>query len=249
MNIRSATTDDVGAIESTARRSFRASYALSPQKLETLLDERFSAEALGDRLDGDATVFVVDPLEAAGDDVELAGFTELDDEGTMQWLHVHPESRGQGVATTLLERVEDEVGGRSRLRAQLLEQASEGSAFLERFDLERAASESMEVGGERFDVQMYERDGVEQVPNEPAIDVPREVTVDDEPGVVQRDDELSGTDAPFYPVFESDAYDQPVGFLCSNCGATSVVADQLDRLECTECENTHRADEWDPAYL
>jgi GNAT superfamily N-acetyltransferase/ribosomal protein S27AE len=248
VNIRPATADDVGAIESTAQRSFRASYALSPQQLETLLDERFSAEALGDRLDGDASVFVVDPVDATGGDVDLAGFTELDADGTMRWLHVHPESRGRGVATTLLERVEDEVGG-SRLRAQLLEQASEGSSFLQRFDLEWAASESIEVGGERFDVQMYERDGVEKAPNEPAIDVPREVTVDDEPGVVQRDEELSGTDAPFYPVYESDAYDQAVGFLCSSCGATSVVADQLDRLECTECQNTHRADEWDPAYL
>ena len=39
------------------------------------------------------------------------------------------------------------------------------------------------------------------------------------------------------------------GYFCSECASTDVSADGLDRLECGNCGNTHRADQWDDAYL
>lgn len=251
MNVRSATSDDRDSIEETARRSFRASYALSPQKLETLLDERFSPEALDDRIGrDDVELFVAEAPDDVDLDIDVSGFVELHDGDTLQWLHVHPEVRGRGVGTALVERVEDELAdGSTALRARLLDRASEGTQFLERFDLYRTDASSIEVGGERFDEQLYTRDGAEQHANEPEVDVPDEVAIDDESRSVKQDEEISGTLAPFYPVFENGAFEDPIGFFCSECGTPRVAADGLDRLECNECGNSHRSDDWDKAYL
>jgi len=250
MNIRTATVDDIDAIRATARRSFRQSYALSPQELALLLDGRFSTAALEGRLEGDErTVLVADTADESDADVALDGFTEHRTDCTLQWLHVHPESRGQGIGTALLERVQDELSDESSLRAELLEQASEGTRFLRRFDLEWAESSTTTVEGEEFDVQRFEHEGTERVPNEPAVEIPDEVTVGGEPCVVDHADTVSGTQAPFVGVDGSASFEERVGFVCSQCGTTDVLMDELDRLECTECGNDRRPDDWDPAYL
>lgn len=251
MNIRTATVDDIDAIRATARRSFRQSYALSPQQLELLLDGRFSTTALERRLEADdRTVLVADPADEHDSDVALDGFTEHRTDGTLKWLHVHPESRGQGVGTELLERVEDELSDDSTsLRAELLGQASEGTQFLQRFDLEWAESGTTTVEGEAFDVQRFEHEGTDRAPNEPLVEIPDEVTIDGAPCVVDHADAVSGTQAPFVGVYESESFEERVGVVCSQCGTTDVLMDELDRLECTECGNDQRPDDWDSAYL
>ena len=53
----------------------------------------------------------------------------------------------------------------------------------------------------------------------------------------------------FFSVYTADDHDEPYGYLCSQCASTDVTADGLDRLECGDCGNAYRVDEWDGSYL
>ena len=64
------------------------------------------------------------------------------------------------------------------------------------------------------------------------------------------DDLLSGTEGPFAPTYEDEAHEEAYGYYCGNCGSTDVSVDSMDRLRCSECGNTHQADEgYDGSYL
>lgn len=260
MNVRNATSDDFDGIHTVARRSFQSSYALSPREIDTILTTEFSPEALGGRIDDDSvTLFVVEDDLDTGPAVDVSGFAELDDDGTLNWLHVHPEARGSGIGTALLERVERELESKSQsLTATVLERASEGGQFLERAGLSRSGNSSMEVGGGRFHLQEYATTNRERTPNEPTVDVPDSVQVDGQCRTIDRETDFSGTLAPFYRLHEADGErpsDDPaiaekrIGFFCSQCGAIDVSADGMERLVCNECGNLHRPDDWDPSYL
>lgn len=250
MDVRTADDDDGPGIRETAYRSFRASYSLSPEQIETLVESAFSDDVHADRVaDADVTVFVAE-VDDTPEGVDVAGFVVIDDEATLRWLHVHPEVRGRGAATALVEAVQRDLDDRSvPFTARLLEAAREGDQFLERFGLDRTDSTTLELGAEEFDEQVYTAAGVDQDANEPAVTVPESVHDDGEERPVARDEEVPGARAPFFPTYEGDDREQRVGFFCSQCGSTAVSADSLDRLECSECGNCHRTDDWDAAYL
>jgi len=244
MDVRPATRDDRTGIESVAQRSFQTSYALSPVEIESLVEHFFSAEALDDRLDGpDGLFFVTDD----GDDV--VGFAEVDADSALRWLHVDPAARGRGAGTSLIERVRAELADRDvPVTARILETASEGGGFLEQFGLSRTGTTSLEFDEERFLEYVYTDVGTNVDANEPTIEVPETVSVDGDKLTVDREDEVPGANAPFFGLYENED-DSRRSFLCSECGSTDVTADGLDRLECSNCGNTHRADQWDEAYL
>ena len=66
INVRPAESTDGERIKTLARESFRSSYSLSPQQIETIVDNEFDAGTLDRRFDDpDATVFVAeDPTTA-----------------------------------------------------------------------------------------------------------------------------------------------------------------------------------------
>ncbi|WP_267640928.1 GNAT family N-acetyltransferase [Haloarchaeobius amylolyticus] len=250
MDISPATTGDYGRLEETATRSFRASYSLSPRDIDRLTDGFFSATAVEERVEsGGGDLFLAE--EGVEDPApDLSGFLELDGEGTLRWLHVHPHARGRGVGTALVEHAQDHLGRQSTpLTARLLDSAREGTQFLEQFGLYPTENESVVVGDSRFDETVYTTQGNSMNTSEPVVAVPDEISVDGWTGRVERDSAVSGTVAPFYPLSDAGGTDRHLGFFCSQCGTTDVTADGNGRLECTECGNTHRADNWDPAYL
>ncbi|MBX0296204.1 GNAT family N-acetyltransferase [Haloarcula nitratireducens] len=259
MNVRPATVDDREGIRETAERSFRASYALSPQHIETIIETDFGPEELSDRIDTNGERLLV---AEGGDDeaVETSpvGFAELTDAGELRWLHVHPEARGRGIGHSLVEGLQDELDGDSaRLTARLLESAREGNQFLQRFDLYQTDTETIEIGSVEFTLQRYTQQEEERIQEEkedeeagdPEVEVPDEVTFDGQQRSVDSDSELSGTRSPFFPVYDDAESEHRAGYFCSQCGGTDVTGDGLDRLKCNECGNTHRPDDWDPAYL
>jgi len=248
MEIRPAESEDRQRVATLARDSFRTSYALSPQQIDTIIENEFDAESLADRIeDPDTMVLVAE--HAAGDTEEVQGFVDVSvgSERTIHWLHIDPEARGEGIATALLDRLRKEDG--KPLVARVLEDAVEGGEFLEDFGLENDGNAQVSFGNEEFAVAVFtEGEGTENA-NEPSVPVPQFVTVDGADRPIDRDETIPGRDAPFFPTYASEDHTDPYGYFCSNCGSTDVAADGLDRIECAECGNLHRADEWDDSYL
>lgn len=252
MDVRPATPADGPSIRELVEHSLNTSYSLSPVEIETLLERFFSEAALTDRIDDSGELLYVAEgrIEAEDDSVAILGVAQADPEGTLQWLHVDPEARGQGAGTALMDRVRAEMADRETpLTARVLETASEGSGFLERFGLTETGTATFDPDGLELAEHVYTMTGTEQAPNEPSVEVPATVESEDLTLLVDRDDDIPGSEAPFFTLYESENEDSRWGFFCSECASTDVSADGLDRLECGNCGNTHLADQWDAAYL
>lgn len=249
MNVRPSESDDRHRIRAIARDSLQSSYALSPQQIETILEQEFDDTSLDDLLDDpDTTVLVVD--ETIDDAETVYGFITVDvgTRATIRWLHVDPEARGRGIATALLDRVRDAFVEKP-IAACVLEDAVEGGEFLKGFGLKEGDHDQILIGDEEFAVTVFTEGAGTATSNEPAVPIPESVTVDGGARPVDREERVPGREAPFFTVYsgadEADAY----GYFCSQCGSTDVSADGQDRLECGNCGNSHLADEWDDAYL
>ncbi|WP_324664652.1 GNAT family N-acetyltransferase [Haloarcula sediminis] len=247
MDIREATPADGDRIARIAESSFNSSFALSPEEIETIVEEAFSEAALSDRLSHSDGWFLAAETEFDGETV-LSGFLDGTAAGRIRWLHVDPEARGQGIATALIERLREEHGDRP-LAWEVLDDAVEGGGFCEQFGLTQQARDSLEIGGHEFGVTVYAEGERAEEPNEPAVPVPEAVRADDADRPLDREAPIPGREAPFFRTFVSGARESPYGYFCSQCGSTQVTADGLDRLECGDCGNAHLADEWDDSYL
>jgi GNAT superfamily N-acetyltransferase len=243
MEIRNAEPDDADAIRRVAGRSFEASYALDPSAIDALLDGPFADDRLESRVADAGTTCLV--AERNG---EVAGFAELTvDEVEVDWLHVHPDHRGAGVGTGLVERLRGALPpGVDRLRGPVLDANAEGGTFAERHGFERVGRAEREVADRRLVEHVYADVETASTADEHAGRSPESVTVDGTELVVDRDDRTSGTDAPFLGVLDGD---ERFGLYCANCGTVAEAMDELGRVECDTCGNTHRPDEWDDAYL
>lgn len=249
MKIRAAESGDRSRVREIADDSLRSSYSLSPQQIESIVEGEFTPERLDDRFDDpDVTVFVA---EASVDETQqVEGFVDVDtaDGRILRWLHADPQARGNGIGTALLDRVAEDTD-ETPLNAHVLEDAVEGGDFLEGFGLESDGTETVELGGEEYSVVVFTEGESTEKPNEPSVPVPDDVEIDGTAHAIDHDEPIPGRSAPFFPVYETETETEPYGYFCSNCGSTNVAADGLDRLECGECGNAHRADEWDDSYL
>jgi len=243
MEIRDAEPDDTDAVRRVARRSFEASYALDPSVIEALLEEPFAEDRLASRIADAGTTYLV-----AKRDDDVAGFAELTvDEVDVTWLHVHPDHRGAGVGTGLLERLRGTLPlGVDRLRALVLDANAEGETFAERHGFEHVDRAEREVADERLVEHVYADVEDTSIGNGTDHRVPGTVVVDGRELAVDADDRTTGTNAPFFRAFDGD---ERFGFYCANCGTVAEAMDELGRVECATCGNTHRPDEWDDAYL
>lgn len=155
MNVRPAVSADCARITEIARESYESSYSLGPGDIDAILEDQFSAAALTDRLDASDSLLIVAENDA-GAGVDVQGFAEatVGDEVTIGWLHVHPEVRGRGIGTALVERVRKERGDRL-LAARVLSSAVEGGEFFEQFGLRRSGSSHSTIGGEMYSVVLF----------------------------------------------------------------------------------------------
>lgn len=244
MNVREATEADTEAIHDIARQSIQASYAVSPTAIDVIMEEWFDARTMEGRLD-DSVIAVAET------DDDVVGFVEGNaDDGTLVWLHVHPEERGQRAGTELFEWMRETLNDRGIADVQvgILADNSEGDAFVTRFGYERIDQRDVDFGGETWREHVYADVSESEQDSEPE-DVPSKVSVDGEEQFVDTGDEIPGDAATFYPLYHDEDYDKQYGYYCSNCDSVVDTADELDRIKCTECGNVHRPDEWDEAYL
>jgi len=63
---------------------------------------------------------------------------------------------------------------------------------------------------------------------------------------VEQDEAERGTKGPFYVVYTDTG--NRWGFFCSNCRSPDTAVDAMGRIECNDCANRHRAEEWDAAH-
>jgi ribosomal protein S18 acetylase RimI-like enzyme len=269
--VRSAEPDDAERLREVARSSFTASYAMSPDEIEGIVEEEFGEEALREEVE----TAEIGPFVAEVDGV-LAGFVDVASDGdlsTIRWLHVDPERRGLGAGTALFERAVSEIEDRGgEPRAITLSANTSSGAFFERMEFERVEERGTELAG--VDVVEYvyaevgteepadsgsatseEADGdAESTPDIEDVDLPEEIPADeneDGDGTVYPGGELiDGAEGPFVATYSDEDRTEEYGYYCVNCGSTDVSMDSMDRIRCENCGNTFQPGEtYDASYL
>jgi len=57
-----------------------------------------------------------------------------------------------------------------------------------------------------------------------------------------------GSKGPFFVVYADADRTTRWGFWCTNCETLDTAVDSMGRIECNECRNLHKAEEWDAAH-
>lgn len=273
MDLRGPETADTDRIRELVRSAMTTSYALSPQQLDTILEAQFCEDRLNRAFDSsERVVFVAENGAEVGEETIL-GFAEgalTDGRGELRWLFVDPEHRGGGTGTELFEALCDSFRERGvdDVLARTLEANREGSRFLERFGFEETDEREIEIGTESLVEAVYAQSptGSEpttdfaaddlsdaDLPNAETHDgVTTATTEDGQQVYLDREDPESGTDGPFLLVYTDEEHTERFGYYCGNCGSLDTAVDDMDRIECGDCANTHasRSDEaYDDSYL
>ena len=249
MDLRSATEDDIDAIRSVARESLLASYghAVEETLLAEAVDEWYAPDDLGADIDDEETVCPV----AVVDD-KVVGFAESyvvgrrERVGEIDWLHVHPEHRGSGIGSALLERVESELRSADvdRIEARVLVANEAGTAFYESEGYELAGERRVDIGDETFDEYEYRK----QISRLTGISEGVVETDDGTTVYVAFDESERGSLAPFYVAYTDADRERRYGYFCGNCEGTDIAIDTMDRMECGDCGNRRKPSRWDAAY-
>ncbi len=274
MNIRELSSNDMERVRELAESALTTSYALSPQQIETLAEEQFGEERLSRELDdSDAVVRVADNEEwdtIVGVVVGEHDDTGDVDAGEVRWLFVDPEHRGEDIGQQLFEAATEALRerGAEQLRATALESNTEGHQFFERFGFEETGRRQVNVGDESLVQYVYAESssGDEDSANSQDADTVRtddlpntesdggETTVATDSGRVYLDLDApeSGTEDAFFPAYTDETYDEQFGYYCSNCGSLDTSMGNVERIECSDCGNTHASrstEEYDDSYL
>ncbi|RLM52117.1 MULTISPECIES: GNAT family N-acetyltransferase [unclassified Halorubrum] len=249
MDLREATAEDVDAVRSVARESLVASYghAVDEALLDEAVEEWYDAGDLGDDVEDDDAVFPVAVVDGV-----VVGFAESyvvgrrERVGEIDWLHVHPDHRGSGIGSALLERVESALRSADvdRIEARVLADNEAGTEFYEREGYELAGEREVDIGGELF----AEREFRKQVGRLRGISEATYQTEDGETVHVAFDESDRGSQAPFYVAYVDPDHERRYGYLCGNCEGTDIAIDTMDRMECRDCGNRRKPARWDAAY-
>ncbi len=266
--VRSPDPGDVGRLREIAQSSLTASYALSPDDIEGIMEEVFVEDVLRERMaSDDASLYVADV-----DDV-LAGFVQITTDvagGTVRWLEVDPERRGLGVGTALFERAVSEIDDRSGdPRAVTLEASTSSGSFFERFGFERVEERSIQIAGEDIVGYVYAEsdagtpadsggsggegtnpDAEPGPADDEDMDLPDEIGTNGDETMYPGEEPVAGSEGRFVATFTDEDRSDGYGYYCLNCGTTDVSMGSMGRLDCNNCGNESRdGEDYDASYL
>ena len=71
---------------------------------------------------------------------------------------------------------------------------------------------------------------------------------DDRSLFVSYDEGQRGLEAPFYVVYADSDGENRWGFQCGNCNSVDTAVDPMGRIQCNQCGNRTKAEEWDAAH-
>jgi len=57
-----------------------------------------------------------------------------------------------------------------------------------------------------------------------------------------------GNKGPFRVVYADGDAERRWGFFCTNCDSFDNAVDSMGRIQCNDCSNFHKAEEWDAAH-
>lgn len=250
MDVRDAVDTDIDGIRAVARASLAASYdALDEELREQAVEAWYGDEGLAEDLLSEDAVVVV-----AVDDGEVVGFAQAylvdrrEDVGRIDWIHVHPDYRGQGLGEQLLGRAETELvdRGATRLEGRVLEANQAGLSFYEAHGYEAGGERTLDLEGEVFVEWSFTRapDGEAGTPEL----VEYREGPEGQPLYVAYDESDRGSEAPFYVAYFDDARGQRYGWFCGNCEGFDINMDTMGRIECDGCGNRRKPTRWDATY-
>lgn len=249
MEIRTATAEDVEAIRDVAGASLSASYGhvVDEELLEGAVERWYEESEVSADVANPETVFLV-----AVDDGTVVGFAESyvvdrrERVGEIDWLHVPPDYRGEGVGSDLLDRVEDELreAEAANIEGRVLADNEAGTTFYEREGYTQSGERHVDIGDGTFTELLYrkrlsraERDRKESYE-----------TDDGDTVYVAFERSERGASAPFYIAYTDENHENRYGYLCGDCESTNVAIDTMDRVECLDCGNRRKPVRWDAAY-
>jgi GNAT superfamily N-acetyltransferase len=269
MELHDAEEADAGRVRELVESTMTTSYALSPRQIDSVIEDNFDAAGLTGAADNDSVALVAEST-VDGKETTTAGIVKAehtDDGGELRWLFVDPEHRGKGIGTELFETAVEwlrEQGAES-ITATTLEANREGNQFFERFGFEQMDDRTVEVAGESLVESVYAEPTMDtestaessmtlaDLPNTKTEDGITTATVDDGQQMYINPEEVdSGTEGPFFVVYADEGFTDQFGYYCANCGSLDTAMDDMGRVECSECSNTHaeRSEEaYDDAYL
>jgi hypothetical protein len=65
---------------------------------------------------------------------------------------------------------------------------------------------------------------------------------------VDRSEIERGSKGPFYVVYVTTDREHRWGYRCGNCDSFATAMDTMGRVECSDCRNARKPDEWDAAH-
>jgi ribosomal protein S18 acetylase RimI-like enzyme len=252
MDVRAATAGDVDAIRTVAQESLEASYghALPAGVADESVERWYDAEELSADVDREDAVFLV-----AAEHDEVVGFAQSyvvrqrETVGDVDWLHVRPTRRGEGIGSGLLSAVETELRDRGvdRMEARVLAANREGIEFYEEQGFDAAGETTVEIGGEHF----VERRFSKRLDEEAETSVVLEARPGPDGGrlYVDYDARERASLGPFYVAYADRDRQERYGWFCSNCEGFEAAMDAMGRVECAGCGNRRKPSRWDAAYL
>lgn len=241
MHVRPARLADRPAIRDVARRSLAESYPLDANAITAAVSEWYGERRLERTIERERRLLLVGERDG-----QVVGLSECllagEGLGTLLWLHVDPDHRGDGFGETLYEETRVSLGERGveRLHARVLADNPDGIAFFERRGFEKVGESRVEIDGRaHLECRYVEAAGPGREP----------IEVDGGSVFVDPAETRIGSAAPFQIVYSDQSGTRQYGYYCTNCDRLANAMDAMGRVRCTDCDNVRKPTRWDAAYL
>lgn len=253
MRIRAGTPNDFPGIRDVANRSLAASYddVLDADARQRAVESWYGTEqsaptVLSEEVaEGDTVVLV------AEDDDEIVGFAQAflsDGVGCIEWIHVRPDRRDEGVGDDLCGRIEELLAerGADRIEARVIEANDEGRAFYEARGYELESTRQIRIGEERVAELTLVADASATAAE--AERAESRETAEGRTVEIATDEAEHGTNGPFHPTYIDESREERLGWHCGACDSLDVNMGTMGEIVCDDCGNQRRPRRWDAAY-